>query len=662
MGTAGNNRAAADRLESYFILGTAGHIDHGKTSLIRALTGVNTDRLPEEKQRGMTIELGFAELTIDDMHFGVVDVPGHERFIKTMVAGASGIDVALLVVAADDSVMPQTVEHVDILKLLGATRMVVAVTKIDTVDAEMVGLVREEVGELLQDSPFHDAEIVAVSSITGDGLEDLRRAIARGVSDTPPRRLQPPFQVALDRVFTVAGRGTVVTGSVQRGSVGEGETLELHPDGIECRVRDLQSHGAERSAVMHGQRAAINIIGIAKQRLRRGQELATPGYLLPSRILNVEVRLLSSVARALKSASIVRLGVGTSEYRARIVLGDTRTLEPGGTAFAQLRCGEPVAAAYGRRFILRDESATTTIGGGVVLMPNARRRLDAHALAHLQSLKSSDKIERLATVLRLTGWSRPPNLRLCALAGIELADLPAALASLAERGQWVAVPGTDVLVVPAVIDDLADQLGGRLKRTHLAHPDLPGRPAATVMGWLERKAGRPLARALMDIMLKRRVFKRFGRFICHPEFAPKLSAADEKLLAAMVAELKEQHHKPESLDKLSSLAGVERKRARRLAELAAAMGELVQIETQTYMDAAADQELRSVIADMINSDGGVTVAAFRERVDSSRKHVVPYLEFLDRQKFTRREGDVRVLVDGGVRQVNATDADRNGVD
>ena len=349
------------------ILGTAGHIDHGKTSLIRALTSINTDRLPEEQRRGMTIELGFAHLEIDDLRFGIVDVPGHERFVKTMVAGATGIDLALIIVAADDSVMPQTVEHVDILNLLGVDRAVVAVTKIDVVDGDMVDLVVEEIGELLAGTPLAGSPIVPVSSVTGAGLDAIKREIASVARGAGAPIRNRPFRMCIDRVFTVAGRGTIVTGSVHRGTVDAGDTLEVWPGGHTCRVRGLQTHGREEAHLGSGERAAINVSGIDREDLQRGSDLATPGYLNPSPMMDARITVLASHPRPLKSASVVRLGIGTVEVPVRVVLLEGDRLEPGASGFAQIRCGQPLTAALGQRFILRDDAATRTIGGGTVL-------------------------------------------------------------------------------------------------------------------------------------------------------------------------------------------------------------------------------------------------------------------------------------------------------
>ncbi len=634
---------AGDR---HFILGTAGHIDHGKTSLVRALTGTNTDRLPEERRRGMTIELGFAELVIGNARFGIVDVPGHERFVRTMVAGATGIDLALLVVAANDSVMPQTIEHVEILHFLGISRAIVAITKIDMVEPDMVELVEDEVRELLASTPMRDAVLCPVSSVTGVGIDELTGAIVSACESITTAPAQCPFRMSVDRIFTVQGRGTVATGSVLRGTVREGDSLEVWPGGRVCRVRGLQTHGSSFAALVRGQRAAINISGIDKAHVQRGCELATPGYLQPSRMVDVQLSLSASESKSFKSTSVVRLEIGTHERPVRVVLFGAATLAPGESAFAQLRTGEPVTTTIDQRFIIRDENATRTLGGGVILRPLAqRRRLDlATEIERLSRLESGDDSGRLEEVLRLARFHRPTDLQLCARAGTELANIPAMLDHLRAEKRWTPIPGTDVSVVPAAIDDLLRRLSAWMERFHHQHPDLPGRPVDAVLGYLERMTAKALARPIFDLFIKKKRLKCLGRFACLPAFAPSLSAADEKLLASMIAELRTAGFQPPALANLSVAGQADRKRLDRLATLAVALGELVLIEGRTYLHVEVEKKLRAAVAELIAQDGGAGVAQVREALGSTRKFVVPFLEYLDRVGFTRRTGDERVLV------------------
>jgi len=629
----------------HLILGTAGHIDHGKTSLIKALTGTDTDRLPEERRRGMTIELGFAHLELDDLTFGVVDVPGHERFVRTMVAGATGIDVALIVVAADDSVMPQTREHFDILNLLGVTHGVVAITKCDLVPDDMAELVAEEVMELIGDTPLRDAPICRVSSTTGAGLDDLKAAIIDSAHKT--RRPSPaqPFRLAIDRVFTVQGRGTVVTGSALRGIVGAGESLEVWPSGASCRVRALQTHGHDSEVLSGGQRVAMNVSGIDRDVVERGCEMATPGYLHACPMIDVRLELLRSESRPLKSTTTVRLGIGTVETPVRVVLLDRKELTPGESAFAQLRAGVPLTATHGQRFIIRDESATRTLGGGIVLRPVARRRRRKgdQFLDGLGHLESQDPRDRVGEVLRDARFVRPTDLQICARAGVEVEEVPAILERLQNEKRYNAVPGTEVFAVPAALDDLAARLLRWLERYHEAHPDKPGRHADAALGWLERMTSKPLAKPLYRHLEKKSIIKPFGQFVCAPKFAPQLTKADEKLLSDAVDEIRKGGFSPPLPDGLSCAKSADRKRMARLVTLAVAMGDLVSIDGKIYLHSDVENELRTRVAALIRQAGGVTVAEVRESLDSSRKFVVPYLEYLDRIEWTRRDGDRRVL-------------------
>ena len=632
----------------HYILGTAGHIDHGKTSLVRALTGTDTDRLPEERRRGMTIELGFAEFVVDDMRFGVVDVPGHERFVRTMVAGATGIDIALIVVAADDSVMPQTVEHVEILNLLGVERAVVAVTKIDTVDEEMVELVIDDVEQLLAGTPLADAPVLPVSSITGQGIGDLREAVAtvaRGLGGGPTGL---PFRMAVDRVFTMAGRGTVVTGSTLRGTVTSGDVLQVWPGGKTCRVRDLQTHGAVFSHISVSQRAAINISGLDKDEIRRGAQIATPGYLEPSHLIDVKLHCLESCGKEIKSASTVRLAVGTAEIAVRVVFLDNRALGLGQRAFAQLRSGTPIATTHGQRFIIRDETAARTIGGGIVLRPVARRRRLGDVAAEkaaLERLATGDDLDRMEDVLRRARFERPTDLALAARAGVELDAIPGVLSSLEDGGRWTVLPGTEVRATPAAVDDLIARLVRWLERHHRSEPDSPGRHSDAALGWLERMADRSVARAIFELAIERKLVKRLGQYVCATAFAPELSAGDEKVLHAMVSEIRRGGFSPPAPEATSAAKNTDRKRRDRLIQLAVATSDLVKIDAKIFLHVDVERELRSIVARMIAKQGTVTVADVREGTGSSRKYVVPFMEYLDRVGFTRREGDARRLVD-----------------
>ncbi len=629
----------------YLILGTAGHIDHGKTSLVKALTDTDTDRLPEEKRRGMTIELGFAHLAVDGVRFGIVDVPGHERFVRTMVAGATGIDMALIVVAGDDSVMPQTVEHVEVLRLVGIEHAVVAITKADMVDSDLLELVTDDVRALLEGSPLADAPIVRVSSITRSGVDELKAALTAVARRVPPRTRQGPFRLAVDRVFTVPGRGTVVTGSILCGQVCSADTLEVNPGGARCRVREMQSHGQSHDALQSGRRAALNLIGLDRREIDRGFELTTPGYIAPAQRIDAAFEVLATCKRPVKPFSALRICMGTRETIARVAMLDHADVAPGSEAFVQLRCGAPFFAAYGQRFIAREENGARTIGGGRILRPNARRwRPDRDAERNaIQILQQGEPLDRLEQVLTEGGFDPPSTLRLAALTGIEPGELEILLERLVADNAFNPVDGSDRRAVPACIEALFGRADRWLERFHKSHADEPGCHIETLTGWLERKSAPGLGRPLCARYTQGKRAKVHGKFVCLPAFAPAMSARDERVFDAMVAAFRDGGFQPPSLDELAKRLDADLKRLKQLAKVAVAYGELVEIDKTIHLAAEHEVDLRRTVARMIDDQNSVSVAEVKERLNSSRKYAVPFMEYLDRIRFTVRRGDTRVL-------------------
>ena len=403
------------------ILGTAGHIDHGKTALVKALTGRDTDRLPEEKRRGITIELGFAELVLGDYRLGIVDVPGHERFVRQMLAGATGMDLAMLVVAADDSVKPQTREHMDVLRMLDVRHGVIALTKCDLAASEWIELVEQEVRELAAGSFLEDAPLIRTSAVTREGLPELRRVLQEvavsAAAELPGDWDQVPFRMAVDRAFSLPGHGTIVTGSVASGRAAAGETLELQPVGTSVRIRTLHNHDRPVESVQRGQRAAVNLAGMELEGLPRGFELASPGYLRPSHWVTVHLHALPSSPRPIKHRSRVRVHLGTTEMLASLSLLEGPAIAPGEESWGQLYFPESIACLWNQPFVIRAESPLQTIGGGRVLVPVAsklRRPTECDRL-HLDELRSSDPDQRLAAAIYfqpLTEGTRQDGYRL----------------------------------------------------------------------------------------------------------------------------------------------------------------------------------------------------------------------------------------------------------
>jgi selenocysteine-specific elongation factor len=410
------------------VLGTAGHIDHGKTSLVRALTGVDTDRLPAERARGISIALGFAALDLGRHRLGLVDVPGHERFIRNMLAGASGIDLAMLVVAADDSVMPQTREHLDILCLLGLAGGVIVLTKCDLVNPKWLELVEDDVRSLVAGTFLEDAEIIRTSMVSGQGIAALRESLVR-LCDAAPSRSDPGlFRMAIDRTFPIAGRGTIVTGSIVSGHVALGDEVQWLPAGRPVRVRGIQRHGREVAQVGRGTRAALNLAGVHHDEIRRGHEVAAPGYLRPSRVLSVAIKPARGAARLLRHRVRYRLHMGTAEVGATLGLLEPNDMRVESPTLGQLFLSEPLTAVHGQPFVRREESPAATLGGGLVLQPLARRirRRDAATVARLGRLTDCQPAARVATALGFTGleaWTDRSLARDSGLAEIEVREI-----------------------------------------------------------------------------------------------------------------------------------------------------------------------------------------------------------------------------------------------
>src|SRR6516164_4073185 len=423
------------------ILGTAGHIDHGKTSLVKALTGIDCDRLPEEKARGITIDIGFATLDLGEARLGIVDVPGHERFIKNMLAGATGIDLAVLVIAADDSVMPQTREHLEILRLLGLRHGVIALTKCDLVDETTREVVELEVRELVQGTFLEDAPIIATSAHSGQGVPELKAAIAEVCKQVEERRGQQWFRLAIDRSFIVQGHGTVVTGSVTSGSLRVGDDVEWLPRGERVRVRSLQNHDRPVEEIHRGQRAAINLAGVHHEDVIRGQELAVPGYLVPAKVLTVRLHCLADVRKPIKHRAAVRFHIGTAEIMGTVSLLDCDAIEPGGWGLAQVFLEEPATATWGQPFVVRGASATLTLGGGQILQPVARkiRRRHTEILVRVELLWTGDPRERALTVAWFGGFSGFTPADLVRGAGVGPDEAPELIERLKARGDLVEV-------------------------------------------------------------------------------------------------------------------------------------------------------------------------------------------------------------------------------
>jgi selenocysteine-specific elongation factor len=629
------------------ILGTAGHIDHGKTSLVKALTGIDCDRLPEEKARGITIDIGFARLDLPPYSLGIVDVPGHERFIKNMLAGATGIDLALLVVAADDSVMPQTREHLDILNLLGLRQGVIALTRCDLVDAttrEVVGL---EIRELVKGSFLADAPLVATSAVTGEGLAALKAALSEVCGRVTARTERQWFRLAIDRAFSIPGHGTVVTGSVTSGSLHVGDEVEWQPAGQRVRVRSLQNHDLTVDEVHRGMRAALNLAGIRLEEVVRGQELATPGYLVPSRTLTVRLHCPAHARRALKHRLPVRLHLGTAEVMATVALLDCDTIEPGHWALAQLFLDEPVTATWGQPFIVRASSATQTLGGGRVLQPIARkiRRRHFELLEHVERLGSSDTRERGLTVAWFAGFAGVGVGDLVRGADLGPDEAARLLAELQGAGDLVELqvgPARRLLLHRALTGELEERVVAVLDRLHAQFPLMSTHDRQKVQAQLDYVGDDTLVHAAVDSLLQRRVLAGDLRRIGRADFKPKLSANLRKLKDSLIQAYQEGRFQPPEPANFANQAGGNAANLKDLFEVCVLEGHLTRVADDLYLHANAEAEMRRLVLDALSRSPGLTVADIRNLLGTTRKYAVPLCEYLDRVGVTRREGDLRL--------------------
>jgi selenocysteine-specific elongation factor len=631
------------------ILGTAGHIDHGKTSLIGALTGVNTDRLPEEKKRGITIDLGFAELQIGEYRFGIVDVPGHERFVRNMLAGATGMDVAMLVVAADDSIKPQTREHLDILRLLDLRSGVIAITKCDLSESDWIDLVEDEIRELVTGTFLEHAPIVRTSATTGQGLDEVRSQLAdaarRSLEARPRTAEDAPFRMAIDRTFTIAGHGTVVTGSVSSGNCQLGDELIIEPGAVKVRVRGLQNHDRAVEAIHRGQRAAINLAGIHHEQIGRGQELASIGHLKPSRLLTVRIQMVADASRPLKNRARIRLHVGTADLAATVILLDSDSLRAGQSGLAQLFLAEPTVTTWNQPFVIRSPSPVVTIGGGQVLVPDAEkiRKPDKKLLTWITKLRASDPVERACAAVYFAGLREWQPRDLARTAGIDTTD--AVYQKLREKGivaELPVSPTRTLLVHREVLDELCGRIEAVLATLHEHNPlrtAIEQNQLKKAFGYLD---GVVLREALKLMRQKGKiVFSQQG--VTLEGHGPQLTQNERKLLSQLIDEYRDAGLQTPTVKQAQESATKNQSSVPHLIELAVASGDLVQVATDFFLHQQVDQELQTKLAEHMSSGNGLTLSQIREILNTTRKYAVPYCEYLDRIGFTRRDGDLRVL-------------------
>ncbi len=624
------------------VIGTAGHVDHGKTTLVKALTGVDTDRLPEEKSRGISIELGFAEFRLPSgRSAAIVDVPGHERFIKNMLAGASGIDLVMLVVAADEGVMPQTREHLDIVRLLGVRKGLVVITKSDLADPDWLGLVKDDVAALVKGSFLEGAPVIPCSSVTGEGLQHLKSAIDRLLEEVPPRDAESYPRLPVDRVFTMPGYGTVATGTLVAGRLRVEDRLEILPAGRPCRVRGLQVHGRAVKEAQAGQRVAVNLSGIDRGEVVRGDTLTTAGWLEPSQRVAARLGVLPGAPSPLKNLARVHFHYGTAETIARVVLLEEDELPQGQTALARLSTQAPVVVSRGDRFIIRSYSPVTTIGGGTVIAsPSSHRRKSREAISDLLARERGDPQSDLLLALSRAPYVFTPSA-LAKRLGLTDEATSALLKASEGAGRTQVLGGGHVSVV--VLDSLVERI------LSMAKSYLDSRPLRLSVGKEE----------LRNLVAQELDSKTFGLLLSEAERRGGLTVSGERLsmpgrsdelperLARALREasrrLQSSRFSPPGIEEVGGGLGLDSAEEADLLLRLTESGQAVRLADYLIMSAQAVEEARAVLVARLGEKGTIAVSEFRDLLGTSRKFALPLLEYFDQVRVTRRAGDERVI-------------------
>jgi selenocysteine-specific elongation factor len=639
------------------IVGTAGHIDHGKTALVKALTNVDTDRLKEEKERGITIDIGFADLALDSVHFGIVDVPGHERFVRNMLAGVHGIDLVLLIIAADEGIMPQTREHFDICRLLQVKAGIIVLTKSDLADPDLHEIVFQDTLDFVRGSFLEGAPVISVSSKTGAGIDDLKTGLLRAAAAVEPRDGKAVARLPVDRVFTAKGFGTVVTGTLISGNLRIGDEMEIVPGNRKrSRIRGLQVHGNPTSEAHAGERTAVNLQGISLEEVSRGQVVASSGRFLESSLLDVELEVLSSAPRALRSRAKVRLHIGTAEVLARVVFIGQTELLPGSKAFAQLRLESPVLALPADRFIIRLNSPALTIGGGRVLdgLPSKHRaRNSALALDYLHHLARADGTLRIATFIDMSADRGLTHDELAARSGSSDQEISEAIDQLVADNVIVRIDGQP----PHFISRKSFELLGRsalelIDDYHKAHPLEAGMGREELRERLFATLPTVMFRAVIahgvekgQLVLERDLvrLKSHKVELAENELRFKERLSELYLNAGLNAGLNPVPL-DEGVEKIAGELDITPQRGQAFARMLLSMGVLVPISDTVFHRQALDDLIERVRQFKRDQGSRIDVAAFKDLAGLSRKYAIPLLEYLDRVRVTRRAGNEREIL------------------
>ncbi|MBN2092557.1 selenocysteine-specific translation elongation factor [candidate division KSB1 bacterium] len=631
-------------MKRHIVMGTAGHIDHGKTSLVRALTNMETDRLEEEIARGMTIDLGFAFL---GENITIIDVPGHERFIRNMVAGVSTIDLVLFVIAADDGIMPQTIEHLEILNLLQIKQGIIVLNKIDLVDEEWLELVEEEIRELVKATFLAQAPVMRVSSLQQTGIPQLTEKIFQLAQQIPPRKDRGVFRLPIDRVFTMKGFGTVVAGTVLSGNLQVDQTIELLPKRTPLRVRGLQIHGKSVSKVVTGDRAAINLAGIEKEEVQRGDVLAAPGIYQPTMFYDTKIYLLKSTGKSIKHNTRVHLHIGTSEVTARLRLLETDELKPGTEAFAQLSCEAPVVAETGDRFVLRNYSPMFTLGGGIILQvnPPRYRRFDSTLIQRLQILERGDLLDIVEQATLKGKIILKPLEEIIKATGLPENELWPFLNQLIDSTniQRYSNKNKTYLIHSTHVSNYQEQILKRLEIFHQNQPLKQGLSASEIHSLLNLSSELFFAQQILQKLVDTGKIEFSGAKVRLANYSILLSPELEKLKNQIENYFQEQKYSPPHTNEIITQFKRQNPDVEKIIAYLLEHKILIYIDDGYLLHRNWVQEARHILLKHFQTKNELTVGEFRDYLQASRKYVVPLLNYFDQQGITTRQEDIRIL-------------------
>jgi len=629
----------------HIILGTAGHIDHGKSSLVKALTGTDPDRLKEEKERGITLDLGFAALDLPGGNrLGIIDVPGHEGLIKNMLAGVGGIDIVMLVIAADEGIMPQTREHLAICDLLHVKKGLIVLTKMDMVEKDWLSLVNDEVRDFVKGTFLENSPIIPVSSKTGENLPVLVQELAKLAEEVSPKSSNGILRLPIDRVFTMKGFGTVITGTLLSGTISLDQEVDILPKGIKTKIRGLQSHNQAVQRSVAGQRTAVNLQSVEKDQISRGDTIVSAGFFTATKTLDARLDLLKQAPRGLKTGSRVRFYNSTQESIGRITILGTNEISPGTQAYIQLRLEQPVIVQNGDRFILRFYSPMETLGGGMVLNPHPRRHKAAtmqESLKNLEMLEKGTAEDRLALFISGRGLAGMEEVVATGTIAADKQEISRALASLAHKKSVLRVDSLYVHI--SHLATLEKKSLDIISKYHKDNPLKPGLEKEELKGMLRMRLSPKVLNMAIDGLVKKRQLEADGSRLRLPGFKAAVGKDQDAVKNKIVEAIKKGGSQPPLREELPALLGVTDKDAKDLLRLLAEEGRTVRINDSLHLHKDTLETIKANLKKYLEEKKEITMAEFRDLAKTSRKFAVPLMEYFDSQRFTQRVGDKRML-------------------